>query len=155
RSGLYRGWGMHADDADLQIVLGHLWVTQEPRVIAKLLIVFSNRSLPEFDIRLIELCKHSDPQVRQRAFKALEKNAHPMIRKFALAELNKRRGPVIGLFTKNYRQGDEKRILESIRLPEEKDELHSLLMDVIEVLENNQDAECLQLGTIAYALTPC
>src|SRR5262249_16890408 len=61
----------------------------------------------------------------------------------------------IALFIKNYRQGDEHRILEAMELPEDACQLHWLLGDVIEILEQNPEADCSQLGVIGYALTPC
>lgn len=155
--GMFRGWGMHAAPADLEIVLQRLWAAQEPKVIAKFLTVFSNRALPDFDARLIGFCQHSDPEVRRRAFRALEKNAHPLVREFALAGLAERvcDGSVVGLFINNYEQGDERRILEAMELPADECELHWLLMDVNKVLEGNSQADVSQLGVIAYALTPC
>jgi hypothetical protein len=154
---LFRGWGRHADAADLGTVLQCLWAAREPKVIANLLAVFSNRALPQFDTRLIELCGHGDDEVRRRALGALEQNAHPRIRRFALDELEggERGGSVVGLFAGNYQQGDEQRILESVELPDDDCELHGLLMDVIKVLEKNPDADCSRLGIIAYASTPC
>lgn len=141
--GMFRGGGMHADPTDLGIVLQRLWAAQEPKVIAKFLTVFSNRALPDFDARLIELCQHSDAEVRQRAFRALEKNAHRLIREFALAELAKgvSDGSVVGLFINNYEQGDERRILEAMEFPADECELHWLLMDVNKVLEKNSQAD--------------
>src|SRR5207249_1810995 len=53
--GLFRGWGMHADPADLESVLQRLWSAHDPKVIANFLKVFSNRALPRFDARLIGL----------------------------------------------------------------------------------------------------
>jgi len=154
---LFRGWGMHADEADLGMVLQHLLAAEEQKVIVNLLKVFSNRSVPQFDARLIELCHHSDSQVRNWAFNALENNAHPSIRKFAFAELEKgvRDGSVVSLFIRNYEQGDEQLILDAIELPDDDCERHWFLMDVIKVLENNPDADCSQLGIISYASTPC
>src|SRR5262249_9752830 len=134
-----------------------LWAAQEPKVIAKFLTVFSNRALPAFDARLIELCRHSDAEVRRRAFSALEKNAHPLTREFALAGLSRGvcDGAVVGLFVNNYEQGDELRILEAMRFPSDECELHWLLMDVNKVLEKNSQADVSQLGIITYASTPC
>lgn len=133
----FRGWGMHADGADLRAVLQRLRAEQEPRVIANLVKVFSAHPLPEFDARLIELCRHADEVVRRRAFGALVPNAHPLVREFALSELEMgaRDGSVAALFINNYRQGDEHRLLEAMELPDDVCELHWLLMDVIEVLE--------------------
>jgi len=155
--GMFRGWGMHADPTDLGIVLRRLWAAQEPKVIAKFLTVFSNRALPDFDARLIELCQHSDAEVRRRAFSALEKNTHRLIREFAFAGLAKglSDGSVVGLFINNYEQGDEHRILEAMEFPADECELHWLLMDVNKVLEKNSQADASQLAMITYASTPC
>ncbi|GAC1465969.1 MAG: hypothetical protein NVSMB9_06050 [Isosphaeraceae bacterium] len=154
---LFRGWGMHAAAADFEIMLQHLWSAREPKVIANLLMVLAHRAAPRFDARLFELCRHGDTRVRRRAHLALEKIEHPLIREFALGELEKGvcDGPVIGLFARNYQSGDERGILEAIKLPKEDYELHSSLRNVIKVLEANPAADCSQLGVIAYASTPC
>lgn len=153
----FRGWGRHADEADLQTVLQRLWSTRKPKVIANLLKALSARAMPEFDTRLIELCRHSDEEIRRRAFTALAQNAHPLIREFALTELQRgvQDGSVVALFINNYRQGDEERILEAVEFPDDACEVHWLLMDVIKVLEKNPGADCSQLGIIGYASTPC
>ena len=153
----FRGWGKQAEEESLRVVLQYLWSEKEPTAIANLLRVFSGRALPEFDPRLVEFCRHSDDEVRQRAFVALELNTHPLIREFALAELQKRLpdDSVVGLFINNYQSGDEQIILEAIELPDNVCELHSLLMDVIKVLETYPEADCSRLGVISYALTPC
>jgi len=152
-----RGWGIHAKEADLQTVLQHLWATHEPSVIANLLRIFSRRALPEFDARLIELCRHPDEEVQRWAFRAMEQNAHPLVRDFALTELQKGGNDayVVALFINNYRQGDEHRILEAMELPKDQCELHWLLMDAIKVLEKNPEADCSRLSVISYAMTPC
>ncbi|MHB1556137.1 MAG: hypothetical protein ACYC61_01525 [Isosphaeraceae bacterium] len=154
---LFRGWGIHADDVDLETILQHLRGAREPAVIARLLQVFSKRAVPLVDEYLFQLCRHGDEEVRRRAISALEQVEHPLIRDFALAELENglRAGSVVGLFVRNYRLGDERRILESIEIPDDECELHGLLMDVIEVLKVNPDADCSRLGVLAYALTPC
>jgi hypothetical protein len=153
----FRSWGMHADATSMQAVLDRLWREQESSVIANLATVFAVRALPEFDARLVELCRHGNEEVRQRAFAALGQNAHPLVREFAQSELQKgvRDGPVVDLFINNYRQGDEDSLLEMLELPEDDCELHWLLMDVIRLLEKNPEADPAVLGVISYALTPC
>lgn len=152
-----RGWGMHADEAAIGVVLGHLRAAQEPSLIAKLLRALWNRAMPEFDPWLIELCRHADPDVRRSAFNALKCNSHPLVRAFAIAECENgvRNGQVVSLFISNYEQGDEHRIAEAIELPDDSNEFHWLLMDVVKVLEKNEEADCSHLGVAAYALTPC
>lgn len=152
----FRGWGRHAAEADLQVVLQYLWSAKEPRVIVNLLNLISGRSLPGFDARLIDLCRHTDAMVTRRAFAALEENSHPAIRKFALSELNSGHScAVVALFIRNYEHGDDARILEAMELPDDECELHWLLMDTVKVLEMNPEADCSRLGVVAYALNPC
>jgi len=153
----FRGWGRHAADTDLRAVLERLRAEPEPRVIANLVKVFSARPLPEFDARLIELCRHADGEVRWWAFPALGQNAHPLVREFALAELEKgvHDKSVAALFINNYRPGDEQRISEAMELPSEAWELHGLLMDFIKLLERNPEADGSRLGVVCYALNPC
>jgi hypothetical protein len=153
----FRGWGMYAQEAKLQAVLQRLWTEQEAGVIANLLRVFSARALPEFDARLIELCRHDDEEVQRRAFAALAQNAHSLVREFALTEVQNgvRDGSVVALFINNFQQGDERRILEAMELPDDECELHGLLMDVIKALEKNPEADSSRLGVLAYASTPC
>jgi len=154
---LFRSWGRYADEKDLEVVLRHVRDTDEPKVIANLLQVFSHRTIPSFDARLIDLCGHGDREVRRRAYIALENVEHPLVRQFALDRLEKGLldGLVAGLFINNYERGDEQRILEAMEYPADEVEGHWLLMDVVKVLEANPDADCSQLAVIAYALTPC
>lgn len=153
----FRGWGLQADESDLQAVLQRLWTVPNPSVLAKMLRIFSGRALPEFDARLIDLCRHEDEEVQRWALRALKENEHPLIQDFARTELRSgvQDGSVVALFIKNYRKGDEYLILESMDFTEDECELHWLLMDVIKVLEKNPEADCFPLGVIAYASTPC
>jgi hypothetical protein len=155
--GRFQRWGMYASDDDLERVIQHIDAAEDPIVIADLLQVFTKRSFPRFAARFIELALHGDDEVRRKAILAMEQIELPIIREFALAELeNGLRGKfVISLFTRNYRPGDEQRILESLEFPDDVWDLHSLLMDVIEVLKHNPYADRSQLGVVAYASTPC
>ena len=153
----FRGWGLFADVGDLRAILHHLWSERSAVVIANLLKIFSGRPLPEFDPRLIELCSHSDESVRRWALAALEENEHTLVADFARGQLERglpdRRA--LGLFIRNYRDGDERRILDVLDLPDEDCERHWLLMDVIKILERNPAADGSELALIAYASTPC
>jgi hypothetical protein len=157
RFGLLRGWGMHAEEAELEKVFQRLLTASEPKVIADLLQVFSNRPAPEFVVPLIELCQHPDQEVRRRALVALEQNGHPLIREFALSRLERGMGDdsVIGLLIRNFRPGDEPTILEALELPDDECDRHGLMMDLIRVLEHNPKADCSRLALVTYASTPC
>jgi hypothetical protein len=153
----FRGWGMHAEEVDLDTVLARIWAEKAPLIVTKLLRVFTARPLPNFDSRLIELCRHPDEEIRNRARIALAENSHSSVREFVETEIQKRtvERNVLRLFVKNYRRGDEHRILEAMELPDNACELHWLLMDVIEVLEENAEADCSRLAVVSYASTPC
>lgn len=153
--GLFRGWGKHATDSDLESVLYRLWETTEPTEMVGLLLVFSNRALPTFDSRLIQICQHSDEDVQHRALNALGKNSDDAIRQFALDRLHAGDHSAIGLLIRNYEEGDEQTMLDCIKLPVDQVEQHSLFFDVIKVLEENSDADVTKLGIVAYASTPC
>ena len=147
---------MHADSADLKLILESLWSTENPKTISRLLRVFSNRPLPQFDSRLIDLSRHNERDVRRAAFAVLSKNRHAAVRNLALELLaTDTAGEVVELFVSNFETGDEHRILRELRLPEDLCQKHSLLMDVVKVLEANPEAACRELGLIAYFETPC
>ena len=140
---------MFATDSDLATVLEHLWASAQPTETLSLLRIFSNRALPNFDSRLIELCQHTDEKVRRWAFNALEKNSAPAIHQFALTFLRDGASQAIGLFINNYEQGDEQTILSCLELPSDQFAIHSMLLDVIKVLKNNPNADATQLGVVA------
>lgn len=154
---LFRGWGISADAGDLERILEHLRVAREPMAIVRLLRVFSARAVPRFDERLIELAQDATAEIRRFAIVALQQVQHPLVREFALAELERRMQgrSSLSLLARNYERGDEQRILEGVELPEDVSEREGLLFDVIEVLKANPEADCGQLGVIAYASTPC
>ena len=152
-----RRWGMYATEQDLEIIRQRLIAASARRVIANYLKVFSNREFLPLVSDLLKFCRHDDDEGQRLAFVALAMNSDPTIRQFALAELQKRdhNGPAISLLVKNYQQGDEQHILEAFEPPVGKRELHRVLIDVFDVLEENPHADCFQLGIVAYALTPC
>lgn len=152
----FRRWGMRAEESALNEILAAIWNEENPEVISRLLRVFSNRALPEFDSRLIDLCSHDVEKVQWWALSALKNNTHVRVRNFALEQLAiKATGEVVSLFTRNYEPGDEERILKAMKIDADREKTHRLILSVIEVLEANPNADCQKLGVIAYAETPC
>lgn len=150
-------WGRSASDDDLNQVWEVIRVTSEPKVLAHLLKIFSRRALPQFDERLIELCRHSDANVRKQAFIALAQNSDYRIRLFAVEEIT---GPdpkpeVIRLFEQNFKADDEQLLLDFIEIPADTEERHSLLMDIQRVLQENMVSRVEELAQVIYFHTPC
>ena len=129
----------------------------DPKVISNCLMVFLSREFPCIVPELISLSQHNDPEVRRRAISALENSSHPLVRKLAEDELKKGvpGGLALGLFVKNYQDGDEQRIMDLAALPEDAEEQHRLLNQATKILEENPKADCSQVGVAAYALIPC
>ncbi|MAX40690.1 hypothetical protein [Gimesia sp.] len=151
-----RRWGIQANPAELNVVIEALKSSEEPAILLNLLKVFSNRALPEFDSRLIELCQHPDPELQRRAWVALANNSHPEIREFANRQLNENH-PVylFSLFIRNYQPGDDNRLLAALTLPHDVWEIHSVLGDLVEVLRENPMADRSRLAMVIYRFTPC
>ena len=119
--------------------------------------VFSNRPMPAFDQRLFGLLSHEDDNVRARAYTAIAQNTHPSIRRFALDHVEQwfTETNFLELFIKNFQPGDEELLLRHLRLPDDPDERHCLLMDLKTVLRENPSPACRDLALIGYEATPC
>ena len=148
---------MYADETDLRAVRSRLLNVQDPAALASYLQVFSNRPMPDFSDQLLTFLDHENEKVRFRAFNAVAQITNPSIRKFALDHLHDRIGEpnYLRLFIHSFLPGDEDLLLESLRIPEDLDDLHALLMDVRKILEHNPESKCHELAKIVYRLTPC
>jgi hypothetical protein len=152
----FRGWGRHAADDDLRAVLDAVLGETDPHRLVRLLRVFLGRPMPEFDVRILDLTRHQDTDVRDVAIQVLEPNTHPVIRSFGLELLaaSDRVAEAVGLFIHNYSPGDETRIRAAMpSVPE--DDLHWTLRDCEKVLHANERADPLPLGLFVYRHTPC
>jgi hypothetical protein len=155
--GLFRGWGMYAHEADLRVILVRLLNSEDAVVLENYLRVFSNRPLPEFDVRILRLVDHEDENVRNRVFTALANNAHPSIRSFAVEQVQRRIDEFgfLELFIRNFQSGDEELLIKNIRIPGDVNRRHWLLMALTKVLEQNSECQCSELAVLAYGCTPC
>ncbi|RCS44755.1 hypothetical protein DTL42_17725 [Bremerella cremea] len=78
------------------------------------------------------------------------------VRRFALEQLEQGdKASAIDLFKNNFEPGDERRILQAIKLPENDFQRHGILTDILYVLKENADADVADLGQIVYFHTPC
>ncbi len=59
------------------------------------------------------------------------------------------------LFVRNFRPGDEESLVKNLRIPEDVNQRHWLLMDLFEILELNPESRCEELAQIIYRTTPC
>ncbi len=153
---IHSRWGKYQSEEVLSVVAEAFWSTEDPPALVNYLSLFSERPMPTFDPRLFDLCSHEDENVSFYAYKALAMMSRPEIRAFALEKIRQGQldGSVFSLFARNYVAGDEEMLLERLDLPED-DHLHWLLGEVIKVLQENEEADPLELGLIVYHHTPC
>ncbi len=157
QSGLFRGWGAQADERSLAAIAEKLPSIERTESLRLLLQVFAMRQCAEVIPPAIALFEHEDYQVRQRAFRALERNTSHEVREFALRELQPHGAwlEAVGLLVRNYQDGDESRIEEVLEVPEDLEDSHSLFMDVLKLLRENATADARRLALAAYFHTPC
>ncbi len=157
RTSLFRRWGMDASDADLRVALDRLLCQSEPDILVNYLILFSNRAMVQFDERMLALLDHTDERVRDRAYTAVSQNSHPAIRKFAIDNIRARIAVAgfLKLFVRNFQPGDEDLLNANLTLPDDRDECHGIVSDLIEILEQNPCVNCAELALRSYLATPC
>lgn len=152
----FRGWGMHADQNDVDEVLKRIECTNDTEVLQRLLKVFMRRELPWISTKLFQLCRSEDDQVAFFASRALEGNQHPEIRDFALKSLERgETGRGIDLLASNFVKGDEYMVQDCVEITDDADERHSLLMSCRSLLEENPSANASPLAEVIYEHTPC
>lgn len=157
RAFVFRRWGMDASDADLRVALYRLFCQSDPDILVNFLWIFSNRAMTQFDERVLILLDHSDERVRERAYMAVSQNAHPAIRKFAIDNIRQQIAlpGFLELFVRNYQSGDEDLLNANLTLPDNSDECHGIISDLIKILEQNPSANCAELALRSYLATPC
>jgi hypothetical protein len=153
----FRSWGRYAAPADLERVFDRMLQSQSPAAIDKYLQVFARRAWPRFDGRILELCNSGDEQVRRHAVTAIAFNRHPAVHNLAAARL---RDPVfqefsIEMMITNYEAGDENTVMDALILPTDAEKRHATLMNLLQLLEQNDQARCDVAAPLIYEATPC
>jgi hypothetical protein len=153
----YTSWGRHAPVQELGRVATAMFNESHPGRLLKYLRVFRRRALPAFDTRLLDLTDHKDKAVRESVVHALANTAHPMVRQLALTCIGQ--GEVtqgqLKLLEHNYFSGDERLIKDAIFLPGDREYMHSMLHELVEVFEANRVAEAEDLMLFVYEHSPC
>lgn len=157
RPTLFPRWGKDASDADLWTIKDRLLRQSDPNILVNYLCIFSNRAMTHFDERMLTLLNHTNERVRDRAYKAVSQNAHPTIRKFVIENLRARIAVsgFLELFVRNFQPGDEDLLNDNLTLPDNRDECHRIISNLMKILEQNPSADCTELALRLYLTTPC
>jgi hypothetical protein len=156
--GWLRRWGMRASESDLEQILSALEGSDSAVEQCRYLSVFNHRgAMPRISDEIVALAESSDERVRYCAYQALDKNSDPRIRDAGLRSLtpNLIRKHSLKLMQSNYTPGDNVALEQAIYLPDDVEELHTLVYDLARVCAYANDAECLALMLFVYEYSPC
>jgi hypothetical protein len=151
------GWSRNADDESLGRVFEAMLHQAHPGRLVKYLRVFSRRPLAAFDPRMLPFADHPDLEVRRLAHVALSNYAHAEVRSLALRKIamGQSSEKIIPLLAKNYRTGDAHLIERVLMTPPDREELHSLVSDLAEVIRANPVSELSRTMLFVYEESPC
>ncbi|MBI3760018.1 MAG: hypothetical protein HY269_09765 [Deltaproteobacteria bacterium] len=155
--GFLRVWGRKASEADLKTVFEVLAAESDPQRLRRLLMVFQARALAEFDARLLEFTQHDDRGVRELAYLALSNYQNDAVRKLTEECLAEGRlfENELKLLQRNWRVDDETRILAALRPGQSARATHSLVIDLLTLVEAKPFKGCLKAMFFIYEESPC
>lgn len=151
------GWGRRATEDDLRPVAERMFREQNPDRLSRFLGLFHRRPLPEYDARLLGFAQHPDHHVRRATMFVLAQHNHADVRSLALDRVRAGRhseGELM-LFSKKRQPKDWYVIRESLRWPDDAFELHSMLMDLLQVYADDSGEEAREALLLVYEHSPC
>jgi hypothetical protein len=154
----YRGWGKRiASEEALRQVAEAMYSESHPGRLAKYLAILSGRAPSRLHPRLLTLADHPDREVRSRALAVLANYSTEAVRALALTRM--RQGDhgeeVLGLFIKNYREGDHRLIEAALLTGDNIGDVHGLVLAIRRIFENNHTAACATSMRFVYEHSPC
>lgn len=152
-----RGWGINASESALTQILEALDDTDSSIETRRYLSVFSRRPMPLLSDKVVALAESEDERVRSRAYTALKNVADQRIRAVALRSMTPEliKSGSLELFQSSYQPGDHNAIEQVLFVPDDEDELHSLIFDLADICSNVKLPECLTLMLFVYEYSPC
>lgn len=153
-----RGWGMHADAVQRDVVFHALLLSEEPERVKRLLRCFGKTGVPRFDRRLLQWIASADDVLQRAAIRAVTSIRHEELRQSALQLLAE--GDIangIRLLVANFEDGDYAmcvKHLERLRF-DDADERHHLGMEVLELCQAHTAIDALDCLLYVYEFSPC
>lgn len=155
--GWLRRWGIKANETALEEVLSTLDKTDSAIEQRRYLSIFSGRPMPQVSDRVVQLAESGDERVRSRAYAALKNVSDPRVRAVGLRSLIPERikNGALELLQSSYALGDHEAIEAALIVPDDADDLHSVVFDLADVCATAKHPECLALMLFVYEYSPC
>jgi hypothetical protein len=151
------GWGRYVPESNLAAIAERLSTETNPARVVQYLRVFQNRQAPFIDDALLAFADHEQRLVRWVAYRVLSQFDDPRVRELALARLKP--GPIVEgalrMLRAVYQPGDHDAIERAIFIPEDRDDLHSLVFDLADVFKRHPLPEARALMLFVYEHSPC
>jgi hypothetical protein len=151
-------WGRYkATDSDLERALDALVVEKDPARQRAWLFVFSQRAMPRFEPRVLELLHSEDGDVSLQAHVALGHVEHAEVRRVAIERLESGRcdWQTVSLLISNYRHEDEPLLVRSLPDRGDREALHELARAVNKLIAKHGTAAESRLLAWSYDHAGC
>ena len=151
-----RRWGAQAADDQRALVFEALLASEDPERVQRLFRCFGKTGVPRFDSRLLRWMFHPDTQVQWAAVRAMATIRHGEVRQAALQMVAD--GPLangMALLVNNAEAGDLALCTRNLAVPEDAEEAHHLLAELLDLCEANPGAEALDGLLQVYEFSPC
>ncbi len=152
-----RLWMRNAPEGEFRQAAAALSNETDPKRLDAMLFGFWWRTFPLDPAPLTRLIDGSDDDIVLHALKVLERISHEDVRALYLRLLRDPKWSyrAIGLLRSNYRVGDDRTMLDLLERESDLDNLHTMGIDIREVIEHNDVAEGLRLLMLVYEKGPC
>ena len=151
-----RGWGMHADADERDVVFQALLLSEEPERVKRLLRCFGKIGVPRFDRRLLQWIASADDVLQRAAIRAVTSIRHEELRKFALQLIaNDDLVNGLRLLVANFEDGDLAMCATRLIPFDDADERHHVGSEVLDLCEAHSSVDALDCLLYVYEFSPC
>ncbi len=128
-----------------------------PPRLCKYLLAFRRRRIPILTDKLLRLAEHPVRDVRWLMNIVLADVADPRVRELALRRLTPdgMLEKSLLLFVSNLEAGDAGLIEGALHVPDDPDDLHGIIHDLLDIFEKPAGGEAARLMLFAYEHSPC
>lgn len=155
--GRLRRWGRKSNDDDLTRAAADLLEANDNKQILNYLNIFRIRAFPLDPARLIALTESEDDAIVEAAYGALKEIHHSAVRAHALQLLASSRRPAeaVDLLAINFEEGDQALISHVLSQPLTDDEIHSIGLSVLDIIESDPHPDDIEILMTLYEREPC